>query len=115
MIPELLAFWQGKFARCSNIVILNVIPHFLHGAFGERNAKKFKGWGNFVLNLKLLFLKSIFKWVNASGLFYLASMLKMLDSCTFSTYCWCTSSIHPEYMGFAPSQFYYLFIFKYFQ
>lgn len=108
MIPELLACWQGKFARCSNIVIWNVIPHFLHGAFGERNAKNFEGWENFVLNLKLLFLKSIFEWVNASGLFSFASMLKMLDSCTFSTYCWCMSCIHPKYMGFAPLQFYCL-------
>lgn len=46
--------------------------------------QKFQRMWKIILNLKLLFLNSLFKWMNASGLFSFANMPKMLDSCTSS-------------------------------
>jgi len=34
-------------------------------------------------DLKLLLLKSLFRWMNASSLFYFDNMFDMLDTCSF--------------------------------
>ena len=46
--------------------------------------QKFQRMWKIILNLKLLFLNSLFQWMNASSLFSFANMPKMLDSCMFS-------------------------------
>ena len=55
-VVEILASWQGKFGRCSNVVIWSVIPYCLMwGIWQERNAKNLEGCEKSVHDLKLLF------------------------------------------------------------
>lgn len=43
---------------------------------------------SFVLYLKILFLKYLFEWMDASSLFSFASLIKILDGCNFKVKCW---------------------------
>jgi hypothetical protein len=47
----------------------------------EQNARKFEGKEHSVPDLKLLFLKTLFEWQNASGLLSFSSLSNMIDSC----------------------------------
>ena len=81
-VVKLLASWQGKFGRCSHVAIWSMIPRgLMWGIWWERNAMNFKGCEKSIPDLKFLFLKTLFEWINASGLF---SFVTLLDSCTFS-------------------------------
>ena len=59
------------------------------GIWRERNASTFEGCEKPVFDLKLLFLKTLFEWINALGLFSFDPLVEMLDSCAFSARCWC--------------------------
>jgi hypothetical protein len=77
--------WQGKLGCCWSANIWRVIPHSLMwGVWRERNARRFEGNENSLSDLKLSFLKTMFEWLNASGLFSFGSLADMLDSCVLN-------------------------------
>ena len=56
------------------------IPHCLTWCiWRERNARNFDGCEKSVLDLKLLFLKSLFEWMNASGLLSFVNMFEIFS------------------------------------
>lgn len=78
-VVELLACWQGRFGRCNNIAIWIVILHcVMCCTWRERNARTFEGCEIFFVDLKLLFLKSLFEWVTAFGLLSFVKCLRCL-------------------------------------
>ena len=55
-VVEFLASWQGRFGRCGNVTQI-----------GERGMLGiFEGCEILVLDLKLLFFKYLFEWINVS-------------------------------------------------
>ena len=47
------------------------------------NTRTWEGCEKSIHHLKLLFLNTLFEWVNSSGLFYFDSFPDMLDRCSF--------------------------------
>lgn len=83
-VVELLACWPDRFTRCGNVAIWRMIPHCLKWClWWERNARTFEGYEKPSHDLKLLFLNTLFEWVNASGLFYFYSLFDLINSCFF--------------------------------
>lgn len=54
----------------------------------------------YVIVVNLLFLISLFEWMNASSLLSFANMPKMPDSYAFGTLCWCPFCVHLAYMSY---------------
>ena len=68
-----------RFGRCNNIAIWIVILHcVMCCTWRERNARTFEGCEIFFVDLKLLFLKSLFEWVTAFGLLSFVKCLRCL-------------------------------------
>lgn len=63
-VVEFLASWQDRFGRCGNVT--NWRERGMLGIF--------EGCEIFVLDLKLLFFKSLFQWINVSNLFSFAKL-----------------------------------------
>jgi hypothetical protein len=67
--------WNGKFIHAWYEVI-NIVLR-------ERNLLSFEGDEQTVADLKNIFLKTLFDWVNASGCFPCENLLDFLDLCSF--------------------------------
>ena len=52
---------------------------FMAGA----HARTFEGCEQNVAELKLLFLRTLFDWISATGLFCFSTLLEFIDSCCF--------------------------------
>ena len=63
-------------------VIWRVIPMVSCGVFGEWG-RYFKDVKILFLDLKFLFLKTLFEWINVLGFLYIGTLFEMLDSCIF--------------------------------
>ena len=71
----------GMLPRLTN-AIRCMIPHCLMwGLWREKNARTFEGCEKPSHYLKLLFLRTLFEWGNALGLFSFYSLLDVIDSC----------------------------------
>ena len=82
-VVELLASWPSKFNRHRNEAIWGMTLIASWGICWDRNARTFEGHERFIPNLKLLFLKTLFKWIIALGVFTFVYLPDLLDSCTF--------------------------------
>jgi hypothetical protein len=70
-VRGLLACWQGSFGKHRHIEIWGC------------NLRSFEGDEQTVADLKNIFLKTLFDWVNASGCFPCENLLDFLDLCSF--------------------------------
>lgn len=70
--------------RYTKEVYLENDPHVLNVPNLERNAWNFEGCKKSVHDLKLLFLNTLFEWINASGLFSFNSLPDLIDRCNSS-------------------------------
>ena len=58
--------------------------YLMRGIWHERNAQTFKGCEKSVFDLKLLFLRTLLEWINASGLFSFDTLVEMLAGSAFT-------------------------------
>lgn len=70
--------------RYTKEVYLENDPHVLNVPNLERNAWNFEGCKKSVHDWKLLFLDTLFEWINASGLFSFTSLPDLINRCTSS-------------------------------
>jgi hypothetical protein len=83
-VRGLLACWQGSSGKHRHIEIWRCVPHCLMWCiWRERNLRSFEGDEQTVADLKNIFLKTLFDWVNASGCFPCENLLDFLDLCSF--------------------------------
>jgi hypothetical protein len=83
-VRGLLACWQGSFGKHRHVEIWRCVPHCLMWCiWRERNLRSFEGDEQTVADLKNIFLKTLFDWVNASGCFPCENLLDFLDFCSF--------------------------------
>jgi len=69
-VAEPIATWSVMSSRHRNAVIWSMIPHCLiWGIWQQRKAWIFKGNERLIHDLKLLFLNTLFEWINASSAF----------------------------------------------
>ena len=77
---ELLGSWKGNLNRYANAAIWSMIPHCLMwGIWWEQNSRTFEGCERSVHEQKLLFLKTLFEWINALGQISFAAFPDLLD------------------------------------
>ena len=82
-VVDLLSCWQGKMGRHRNIEVWRAVPHCLMWClWKERNARLFKDNDQNVLELKMLFFRTLFGWMTATGLFPSLSYLEFFDLCS---------------------------------
>ena len=78
--------WQGKFARHHNIDVWRLVPHCLIWCiWRERNARSFEGCECSLLEIKSLFLHTLYDWSVVFSHFSCSSFLVFLDRCIFSS------------------------------
>ena len=81
-VVDLLSCWQGKMGRHRNIEIWGAIPHCLMWClWKERNARLFEANDRNVLELKMVFFRTLFGWRTATGLSPSLSYLEFFDLC----------------------------------
>ncbi len=81
-VVDLLSCWQGKMGRHRNIEIWRAIPHCLMWClWKERNARLFEANDRNVLELKMVFFRTLFGWRTATGLSPSLSYLEFFDLC----------------------------------
>lgn len=81
---NLLACWEGCSGRHWNSEIWNATRDcMMYCIWMERNARNFEGCERKNLYLKLHFLRTLFKWVSASGSFSFSNVLEFIDNPTF--------------------------------
>ena len=69
-VVEPIATWSVMSSRHRNAVMWSMIPHCLiRDIWQQRNAWIFKGNERLIHDLKLLFLNTLFEWINASSAF----------------------------------------------
>ena len=84
-------FWEA-FSKVGNVNSAGVVtlifgawlPIAKWGLCPERNVWTFGGYERSCHNLKILFLKTLFEWINSSGMFSFIAFHDLLDWCTFS-------------------------------
>jgi hypothetical protein len=82
-VVDLLACWQGKLGRHQNIEIWKAIPHCLMWClWRERNARTFEDCERNVLELKLVFFRTLFDWMTTTGLLSFLSFLEFFYHCS---------------------------------
>ena len=74
-------YWQGHFGRHQNIRIWMVVPHYLMWClWREQNGCSFEDSKGTIVELKLLFFRTLFDWVTAKG-FVSCLYLQFMDFC----------------------------------
>ena len=82
-VVDLLTCWQGKLGQHRHIEIWKAVPHCLMWClWKERNARIFEDGERNVLELKLLFFRTLFDWMTATRLFSSLSYLEFFDLCS---------------------------------
>ena len=83
-VEDLLNNWNRRLGGPKSYTIQSKIPHCLMWhLWCERNAQTFEGQEKSVPGLKLILLRSLFEWMNASSLFSFDHMFEILDYCPF--------------------------------
>ena len=78
-VVELLWCWQGSLDRHREI--WKATPHCLMWClWRERNARTFEDCERNIVDLKLLFFRSLYEWIRATGLFS-SSFIEFFDLC----------------------------------
>ena len=94
-VLDLLSCWQGSFQRQQSSEIWAVIPHcLLWCLWRERNSRIFEDGDRNILDLRLQFLRTLFDWMSATGLFSTHTFLEFLDHCHFRTWLYAATSSH---------------------
>ena len=76
--------WQGKFARHHNIDVWRLVPHCLIWCiWRKRNARSFEGCECSLLEIKSLFLHTLYDWSVVFSHFSCSSFSFFLDRCSF--------------------------------
>ena len=87
-IVELFACWQGWFGCHRNGCIWIIIPHCLRWCIWmERNNRSFEDTEGTMPDLKLFLFRTLFYWLSALKILSLSSVVDLLDSRIFVTYC----------------------------
>jgi hypothetical protein len=74
--------WQGGLGWQQHSMIWKAIPHYLMWCFWrERNLRSFEDMEMGSYDLKLLFFRTLFEWINATGCFSFSFIQDFLDSC----------------------------------
>ena len=82
-VVELLACWQGNFGHHFNGVIWMAVPHCLMWCiWREKNNRCFKDSERILVDLKLLFFKTLSEWVFIIGSRSIFSVYDLMDACT---------------------------------
>ena len=82
----LQACWQGKFGHHQNDYIWLIVPHCLMWClWKERNSRCFEDNERSILDLKLLFFRTLLDWLVAMQNQSFPSFIDFLDSCNFCT------------------------------
>ena len=82
----LLAYWQGKFGHHRNGYIWLIVPHCLMWCLlKERNSRCFEDNERSILDLKLLFFRTLLDWLVAMQNQSFPSFIDFLDSYNFCT------------------------------
>ena len=80
----LLGCWQGNFGCHRNGYIWSFIPHcLLWCLWRERNSRCFEDIGRSILDIKLLFFRTLRDWLFALQNQSFPSFIDFLDSCIF--------------------------------
>jgi hypothetical protein len=80
-VVDLFDCWQGNFGRHQNVSVWRAIPHCLMWCLWQkRNARTFEGSEHYVAELKLLFLRTLFDCISASGHCHCSNLLDFIDS-----------------------------------
>lgn len=64
------------------------------------NAQSFEGCQWTIINLKLVFLQSLYEWMQALGSVSFSSLLDLIVFCTLRPWFCCTHSILPVYLRY---------------
>ena len=81
-VVGLFACWQGQFGHHRNGDIWMVVPHCLMWCiWKERNSRCFEDNERSMLNLKLLFFKTLLDWFSVWRNLPFSSILDLLDFC----------------------------------
>ena len=81
-VMDLLKCWKAGFGRTRNLVIWEAVPHcLLWCVWREQNDRCFEGRGCHMLDLKVLFLRTLLDWMVATRLFFVSTTLDLLDLC----------------------------------
>jgi hypothetical protein len=90
----LLDCWQGKFGRHRNWGAWHAVLHYLMWClWQERNGQKFEDRERSIVELKLLFFRTLFEWVSVRGVLSCGSLHQFLDVCSLRACFVCNSSI----------------------
>ena len=83
-VVELFACWQGRFGCHRNGDIWMVVPHCLMRCiWKERNSRCFEDNKRSMLDLKLLFFRTLMDWFSVWRNHHFSSFLDFLDLCNF--------------------------------
>ena len=82
-IVNVLASWKGRLGRHKNRYIWEAVPHCVMWClWRERNARTFEDCERNILDLKILFLRTLFDWMAATSLFSFSNLLEFFDYCS---------------------------------
>jgi hypothetical protein len=82
-IVDVFASWKGRLGRHKNRQIWEAVPHcVMWSLWRERNARTFEDRERNILDLKTLFLRTLFDWMAASSLFSFSNLLEFFDYCS---------------------------------
>ena len=85
-VIELFESWQGKFRRHRNIDFWKLVPYCLIWCiWRERNATSFEGCECSMLEIKYIFLHTLFDWSLIFSHFSCSSLHVLLDRCNFGS------------------------------
>lgn len=81
-VKELLGGWHVGLSKHRQLGIWNAVPHCLMwGIWRERNLRTFEGSETTTGNLKLLFFRTLFEWMQATNFFSFTTFQDFIDSC----------------------------------
>ena len=100
-IVDMLACWLARFEWHWNIEVGKAVPHCLMWSLWQKwNAQSFEGCQWTIINLKLVFLQSLYEWMQALGSVSFSSLLDLIVFCTLRPWFCCTHSILPVYLRY---------------
>ena len=84
-VEDLLNSWNQRLGETRSHMILSMIPHCLMWCLWcEMHGLSRDGWNQCMI-FKLIHLKPLFEWMNASSLFSFDNIFEILDTCSFGS------------------------------
>jgi endonuclease/exonuclease/phosphatase family metal-dependent hydrolase len=83
-VLHLWAGWQVSFGDTRNMVVWRMVPHCVMWClWRERNARHFEDCERSIVDLKMLFFRTLYEWVFSLGLFSINSVMDLIEHCCF--------------------------------